>query len=406
MKIHRTYPTLAMALLVAMAAPAHTDDGRAFPPPELGDTYLLWTLERLRGMESEADFHSDDFLRATYLNRAPDIYSTLASPFYLVPSERDEAAWLRVLGRLHSNSDAALPGDQALHRQMAWDLGMTAAIPGLQVLTDPATSTAGNMIPVGAASLAKAGVSRANWTRAVNFADPGGRLITLGSELAVSLQILEGWVANTEATKARRLGIDANVLVRFDRARGLRDMPDSDLAYLAALLRSELSTWRAGRAALDGHRELPTPLRVARATMVHGSQYADNDGFRSCNDDGTRVPAVAGRVPEDLSLPICPAEATDRAVYRRYRALRRMELNRPSSDFVDPTQAARLVRHFGDMRPAWASIYRDEVLSYSNHAEVVESQMAAESDPGTVNDINTWRLTERVNLLICRSAAR
>ncbi|MGN6481552.1 hypothetical protein [Luteibacter sp.] len=405
MKTPRIRLTLAMGILVAMASPAYAVDDRTFAAPELGDTYLLWTLERMRGMESEADFHSDDFLRATYLNRAPDIYSTLASPFYIVPSEREEAAWLRVQSRLHSNSDAPLPDDQALHRQMAWDLGMTAAMPGLQVLRDPTIPTPGHMNAVGAASLSKAGVSVYNWSNAVNFADARGKLITLGSELAVSLQILEGWVATTDARKARRLGIDANVLVRFERARSLRDMPDSDLVYLAALLRSELSTWRAGRAALGGHRELPTPLRLARASMVHASQYGDNDGSRACNGDGTLVPAVAGHVPEDLSRPICPTEATDRAVYRRYRALRRMELSRPPSDFTDPEQAARLIRYFGDLRPAWASIYRDEALHYSNHAEVVESQMAAESEAGTVNDLNAWRMTERANLLICRSAA-
>lgn len=400
------FSTVALGLVVVVCAPARASDGRTFPTPELGDTYLLWTLERMRGMESEADFHSDHALQATYVDRPRDIYSALASPFYIVPSERDEAAWLRVLGHLHRQSEAPVPGDQALHRQMAWDLGMTAAIPGLQVLKHPATSSAGNMLPVAAASLAKAGVSYETWTRAMNLADPNGKLTTLGSELAVSLQILIGWVEGTDPKKARRLGIDTNILVRFDRAKTLRDMRDGDLAYLAALLRSELSTWRAGRAALDGHRELPTPLRLARASMAHGSQYGTNDGASPCNYDGTLLPGVAGRRPEDLALPICPTEATDRAVYRRYRALRRMELARPPSDFADPVQAARLIRHFGDMRPAWASIYRDETLDYSNHAEVVESQMAVESDAGAVNDINAWRLTERVNLLICRSVAR
>jgi hypothetical protein len=406
MNSSRYFSWLAVGLLVATGGPAQAFDGRTFPTPELGDTYLLWTLERMRGMESETDFRSDSALQASYLARPRNIYSALTSPLFVHQSERGEAAWFRVLGRLHSATESALPDKQALHRQMAWDLGMTSAIPGLQVLKDPATSSTGNLVPVAAASLAKAGVSAQTWTRAMNLADARGKLITLGSELAVSLQILEGWVSNTDARKARRLGIDANVLVRFERARSLRDMPDSDLAYLAALLRSELSTWRAGRASLDGHRELPTPLRLARATMAHGSQFGFYGGASPCNHDGTLVPAVAGFQPDDLSRPICPTEATDRAVYSRYRALRRMELRRPPNEFTNPQQAARLIRHFGDVRPAWASIFREQALRYSNHAEVIEAQMAAESDAGAVNDVDAWRLTERANLLICRSAAR
>jgi hypothetical protein len=399
-------PFLLLAIGAALAtSQAATGSGRHYASPPIGDAYRAWTHERMETMTSEDDFDSDEVLTMRYLKDPASIYSDLAVSFYDTPSTRQRNAWLRMKREVDRRHPFVLYDEDNLRRAIAWDLGFTKALPGYQVLPDPTAPTPGNVANEVAVNIAKSGVDLTLWTRAVNLADNGGALTTLGAEYAVAMQVVSDWIANTpDERKAMRLGIDAGIVSRFSHASSLADIPDRDLAYVAAVLGSELSTWRAGRINRYGVRELPTPLRIARATMMHWAQSAPSPS--GCAADGSGVALGAAQQAGDLKKPMCTSEATDRAVYARYRKLREYQTHRPAESYADPVQAERLIRFFSTVRPAWASIFREEALDYSNHAEVVEAQMAAEAFPGEDNDVRFWRLMERANLLICKSAAQ
>ncbi|MGA7439206.1 MAG: hypothetical protein WBW32_13880 [Luteibacter sp.] len=384
---------------------ANAHGGRHYLSPPAGDAYLAWTLERMQTMASDDDFDPDEVLAAKYLKDPSSIYSDLAPSFYVTPSSKQHSAWLRMKREVDRRHPFSFQDEDNLLRAMAWDLGFTKALAGYQVFPGPRAATPGHIDMGNAVNLAKSGVDLSVWQRATNLADPGGSLTTLGAEYAVAMQIVMAWI-DSEPNKERfaRLGMDPGIVKRFSQAHSLADIPDRDLAYLAAVLGSELSTWRAGRTNRFGVRELPTPLRIARATMVHWEQSSPAQS--ACAVGGAGIAPGAAQQAHDLRRPICTTEATDRAVYARYRKLREYQTHLTSDAFADPEQAERLIRFLGPVRPAWASIFREEALDFANHAEVVEAQMAAEAFPEEEDDVRYWRLMERANLLICKSVAR
>lgn len=397
------------------------DTGRLHKPPLLGDHYRTWTYQSMSRMHPYdlgdfQPFRPDGEWMQEYLNDPASIYSDLQQRLFATDPAGPALADIRT---------GPFPDDNRTARIIAWDLGLDKALPGYQVMPYFPRAYPGDLPMPIQANLRKAGVSKTVFLKAEALAGP--RLSTLGAELAVAVQLLSDWVvfandaaraaavaeqevaratapvdaaltARAEADEAA-LGVREDVLSRFNQAMSLADMNDQDLAYLADILRVELSVWRAGRYNRSHQRAIPTPLRVARVAAAFRAAQSD---YNACRSDGARDVAHAGNRPETLTRPICFTDATDRAVYRWYRARRTDELAQSADAFADFGSAARLIDNFGEVRPAWAGAYTNQALDWSNHAEVIEAQIAASFSSSDADDIGFLRLNERANLLICR----
>ncbi|WP_369926288.1 hypothetical protein [Xanthomonas sp. NCPPB 2632] len=387
-----TLTYLGLALLAVSPNVAATPTGARFHrPPPLGDEYLAWTKRSLSQMYAYdlgdfSPFHSDAEWTHEYLHDPASIYSDLHPRLF---SSDNAGAPVAI----------AFPASRRIARIIAWDLGLDKALPGFQVLPDYPGPTPGHLTLDIAANLDKAGVDIAWFQKA--YVLGGNNVFALNAEVAVALQTLHDWVEATPWADREALGVDEEVLRRFTSAQSLDAVRDEDLTYLADILRAELSVRGAGGKTARGQRELPTPLRIARVAAAY---RASNAGYAACNRDGSRNDR-AGDTPERLDRPICFSDATDRAVYRWYRATRRHQLAQLPEVYGDAAASAvRLIDQFASIRPAWAGAYTEQALDWSNHAEVVEAQIALDSEvPGDV-DIAFYRLVERANLLICRKS--
>lgn len=395
--------------------------GRLHKPPLLGDHFRTWTYQSISRMHPHdlgdfQPFRPDSEWTHEYLHEPASIYSDLQQRLFT-----DDPPGSIPIG----TPTGPFPDDTRTARIIAWDLGLDKALPGYQVMPYFPRAYPGDLQTNVQANLRKAGVAKSVFLKAQALSGP--RLSTLGAELAVAVQILSDWVAlgneaavaaaaaaqdvargigPTDAAIAARaeadeaaLGVREDVLSRFDQAMSLADMNDQDLAYLADILRVELSVWRAGRYNRSHQRAIPTPLRVARVAAAFRAGQSD---YNACRADGARDVTHAGNRPETLARPICFTDATDRAVYRWYRARRADELAQSADAFADFASAARLIDNFGEVRPAWAGAYTNRALDWSNHVEVIEAQIAASFSSSDTDDIGFFRLNERANLLICR----
>lgn len=378
---------ITLILGQAMATPI------SFSPP-LGDKYREWVLRSMSALSpgdlaSTYPFQPDDAWVEEYLQSPSSIYSELHPRLF---------TW----NMLHDDSMPGIPmATSRAAKAIAWDLGLAKAMPGRGGQLDHVHADIMNYDAQVRANLGKAGVFARYFQKAYELG--GNDLYTLNAEMAVAVQILHEWVEATPSEERLELGVYEDVLQRFESATSLSDIPDADLGYLADILRSELSTWHAGNANVYGVRELRTPLRIARvAAAYEGTQ----GGVPVCDDTMAHIPGRASLVPEDISRAICATDATDRAVYRRYRALRAHQIDAAASSFSNMERAGRLVDTFADIKPAWAGAFNAKALDWSNHAEVLEAQMAAEGDPQRDTDMDFYRLVERANMLVCRSAAQ
>lgn len=385
---------VVLACLAASPGSAATPTGARFHrPPPPGNEYAAWTMRSLALMNAYdlgdvSPFHPDAEWTREYLADPSSIYSDLHPRLFS--------------GNRAESADAtAFPDSKRTARAIAWDLGLDKALPGYQTLPDYPGPTPGNLTLAVAANLDKSGVAPIYYEKA--YALGGNDLFTLNAEFAVALQTLHDWVEATPWADREAFGVDEDALRRVMSARSLDDVSDHDLVYLADILRAELSARSTGDAAAGARRALPAPLRIARVAAAY---RASNAGYAACHSDGSRKD-TAGSLPEDLARPICFSDATDRAVYRWYRSMRRHQLAQPPEAFHgDFGQVARLIDHFADVRPAWAGAYTNEALDWSNHAEVVEAQLALDSPVPRDADTGFYRLVERTNLLICRTTTR
>jgi hypothetical protein len=382
-----TFGALVLFLMPLTAAATPTG-ARYHRPPPLGDDYLAWTQRSIARLHAQdlgdfSPFKTDADWVNEYLADPGSVYSDLHPRLFSQ-------------GREGLEQPGEFPESKRTGRIIAWDLGLDKALPGFQVLSNYPGPTRGDMRFGVAANMEKADVLPRYFNKAYELSN--SKLFALNAELAVAVQILHEWVEATPWADRLNLGIEEDVLVRFEAAQSLDDLGDHDLTYLADLLRSELSTWRAGGMNSLEHREIRTPLRIARVAAAY---RATLPGYTGCNADGSKN-ARAGDHPEDLAHPLCFSDATDRAVYRWYRATRDYQLGQMPEAFDNFDKIVRLIDVFGDVRPAWAGAYTGKALDWSNHAEVVEAQMALSLDYTSSSEISFYRLVERANLLICR----
>ncbi|MEX1829554.1 hypothetical protein [Luteibacter sp. CQ10] len=291
------------------------------------------------------------------------------------------------------------PGEMRMRRAIAWDLGLDKAFYGHQASAAPSFGA----IPLDdfpediQANLIKSGVMSHYYQRAYELGG-GTPLSTLAAELAFAAQTLQAWIEATAKLDRRPLGIREDVLARFETAVSLAEMSDEDLAYLADILRSELSLFRSGRLNFYGQRDIPAPLRVARVAAA----YRISQGFDAppCHADGTADREVAGSDAAATTRPICFTDATDRAVYRWYRTERARQIGRFIASKDATPSRVRLLAAFENVKPAWAGAYGIDAMSTSPFAEIVEAQMALDL-PGTEDgEKRFYQMVERAHIAI------
>ncbi|SKB98188.1 hypothetical protein [Luteibacter sp. 22Crub2.1] len=415
-----------LALLAASVADARSQ-GLIHEEFIRGDHHARWTLLSLKragqgGPTTRSPFHSDEVWRSEYLETPDSIYSDLAAPVALAANEyvprtgnpREGLAYSEGTGshptlvwprspRVQSDESGSFPIDAGVNRMIAWNLGLYKALPtDLRKVTsqpfgwyhvEPFDDNA-------RFNLFKADIGPDILEKAMALS--GAELSTLGAQLALSIATLNRWSDSMDDPE--RYGIRRATLAHFWSATTLADLTEQDLSYLADILRMELTVAQLGvpPGDINGAIAIPTPLRVARtAAAWHGSR----PGYSACHANGSHDPEQAGLIPERLDRPICFMGATDRAVYRWYRARRATELATSSDDFAHFDQAARLIAHFADVRPVWAGAYADEAADWAVHAEIIEAQLVATQTLGSMasDEAGFLRMTTRANQRICRS---
>lgn len=401
----------ALFLTCAAAPPSHAHQAHIYRDSLFGDHHTRWTIRSLlhtagTDATTRASLRPDDAWLAEYQDDPASIYSGLSSSLTqaaLVYTPRGAMAAAPDAGAGTMNPVGAFPATAPVNRMLAWNLGLHKALPSDQFRYDAIQpELKGADIDANARSnLLKAGVYPTVLAQAQRLSGPS--LSTLGAELAIAVSTLMEW-RRVAAGRANDLGIRLDVIDRFKAATSLADMTEQDLSYLADILRLELSIWRGGTPGVFFNLSLPAPMRIARAAAAHHGSRA---GYAACSADGTRNPLTAGTSPDDLAHPICFTDATDRSVYRWYRAMRASELAQTPQAFADFDQASRLIAHFSDVRGSWAGAYAEEALEWSNHAEILDAQMiATQADPALGIDEQAFlRLVDRASHLVCRSGA-
>jgi hypothetical protein len=269
--------------------------------PPSGDIVGTWMEERVRARGLRGALRRDDELVAALLLEPSSPYSMPRVPAGSIFSGK---AWRFALQRMR---DTGMPftASQA-RRAVAWDLGLTHALPGLSAGDEP-VAFAGN--PLVQAHLIKSGVS-------VDIFQQAGRLLgaehyAIAAYYAAAVQALRERLAALPADRRRASGLRGGVLLRFLLADNVAALSGSDWAYLSRLLDSETSTWRAGRVTPYGHRGLPAPLRVARVAAAY-RQALPYAGSPPCQANGLVNTDAAADA-------LCLNHANDRAVHAWYR---------------------------------------------------------------------------------------
>lgn len=221
------------------------------------------------------------------------------------PAFTNDVEWPDVLARLPGN----LSTSDAL-AVLNWDLGLTRARPGLDVVT-----RSGFRDPFVAASAAKADVDADIFWHMVDLT--GFRHSTRAATYAVAMQILRQQLRETDSARQASLGIDKDVFHRVMNAAYLDRVTTYDLHYLTTLVQHRLIHWQVGGRATTGSRALPTAFRVARVAAA----YRDAQGYLSgfpCTPSATPHDGSAGTGAEGDERPLCFVAATDRAIHRWY----------------------------------------------------------------------------------------
>lgn len=369
---------------VAFAVPV---EHRFHSAPPAGQEYPSWLRAAMSHMSMDdfGDFHplaSDAEWLAEFLVEPDSIYSDL-KPGIFASTPRTSYE----------------PVEAAMRRAIPWDLGLDKAFFGYQASASPSFgSMALDDFPKDIqANLIKSGVMSHYYQRAYELTG-GTPLSTLSAELAVAAQTLQTWIETTAKVDRKPLGIREDVLTRFETAASLAEMSDEDLAYLADILRLELSLFRTGKLNFYGQREISAPLRIARVAAAY--RISQGLGAAPCHPDGTADLGRAGTDASATTVPICFTDATDRAVYQWYRSERHRQIDRFIASKDNSPCRVRLLAAFENVAPAWAGAYGPHAMSHSARAEIVEAQMALDLGNSPNDEKRFYQMVERAHMSI------
>ena len=283
---------------------------------------------------------------------------------------------------------ASVPGmtlsDDDVLAVLRWDLGMTRARPGVDVITGQ-----GYRDPFIAANAQKADVSPTIFWHMLDVM--GHRRSTQAAFYAVALQILRTQLDTVPVERRASLGVDAAVYDRVTAARHAGDITVHDLRYLATLVQYRLVHWQGGGVTAAGLRQLPVAYRIARVAAA----YRDAQGYVSappCGRDATAAPRYAGTGKDGDARPLCFVAATDRAVHRWY-----LDESRREAAWVPPRPEAN-----GFMKVAAAIGLVFPLLEMVSLFEIVDA-VIADDLVGTqaIEAADAEAFAERADLLTC-----
>lgn len=167
-----------------------------------------------------------------------------SSPYSAVTELRKRrlggAPWVNALHRIGEEFDAPMTDDEAKHA-VAWDLGLTNALPGLSPGAQPVAFAGDALVQ---ANLIKAGISVDIFLQSRRLF--GDRHYAVAAYYAVAVQVLRNRVPVLPEGRRRASGVREMVAFRFMLADGLMDIVGSDWSYLSHVLESEMSGWHAG----------------------------------------------------------------------------------------------------------------------------------------------------------------
>lgn len=280
------------------------------PVPRVGAATTMTGADVLSHLQRErvARLGAAEALRHSNTGLVRQMLADPASPYSELiaePQFTNDAEWPEMLDRV---AGGPLSSGEAL-AVMQWDLGMTRARPGIDVVARP-----GYRDTFVAASATKADVDADIFWHVLDLT--GFSHATKGAAYAVGLQILRRQLAETDDERRITMSIDPDVFARVMRARHFDELTEYDLGYLSTLVQQRLVHWHVGERATTGLRALPIAYRIARVAAA----YRDAQGYVGsypCQPDARQVVGVAGNGNDD-ERPLCFVAATDRAVHRWY----------------------------------------------------------------------------------------
>jgi len=285
--------------------------------------------------------------------------------------------------------DAANKSQAALE-MLQWQGGFTKARIGVDVVVDDASFVTFRNGYV-AANAIKAGVDADIFWKA---RDLNGAMSTLAAGQAVALQLLRDQVRSHAPETHEARGIKAEVLARYLKETNPERLTESDLTYLADLLRFALSD-NAFTIDAKGRRQLPAAYRVARVAAA----YADSAGYFSpggyCLGNDPRPGSPQGSDAAEYNIPLCFVAATDRAVQSWFRRKMRQEEASVHRAHHRPDESDRLV-HF------WFNAVLT-LIDVAGFIEFAEAGLVSElSTEGVVTEEEAAVVDERATQLSCR----
>ena len=303
------------------------------------------------------------------------------------PPISNEVWWFDFVDSLSIDGGDA---NAAALEMLQWQGGFTKARPGVEVTVSKDAETAYRGREV-AANAIKAGVDRDILYKAW---DMNGALTTVAAGHAVALQLLRDQIRNHAPDTYEARGIKPGVLERYLRETYPERLNESDLNYLATLLRFALSK-QSFTVDAEGHRQLPAAYRVARVAAAYSDAHAYTNPAGYCRDDGPLPGAPTGADATEYHRPLCFIAATDRAVHSWYRR----EIRKQAASVHTAHQTP-------DRVDARVSLWINTVLLLTDLAPFVELGEAAVveelASEGAIAEEDAAFARERANQLTCR----
>ncbi|MET0256445.1 MAG: hypothetical protein ABW193_11635 [Luteibacter sp.] len=328
--------------------------------------------ERVADMGVRAALRNDDEMQRDLLLDPVSPYSMPRVPAGPVFSG---AAWRRALQRMQMR-DTPFTASQA-RRAVAWDLGLTHALPGLSAGGQPVAFAGGPLVQ---ASLIKSGVSVDIYLQAIRLLGPDR--YAAAAYYATAAQVLRARVAGLPAERRRSSGTREGVLMRFMLADNVADLSGSDWLYLSRLVEGADASWNGGRATPYGHRGLPVSLAAARVAAAYRLSLPFPQGS-PCRASGLVDPVAAHG-------QLCLSHANDRAVHTWFRSVLAAQLAMDESKHgLWPPVLMPVMLPLADAAGVPGAVYDGRAAqAHAGHSEVADLSFLMDRLPagGYAND--------------------
>ena len=370
---------LALSFVVAWSlagggALANTQGTRILAPPS-GDFTAVWMEERIKANGLAGAMRDDDSLRSRLLVDPSSPYSEVGD---LRETQAGDAPWVRALHRMDEDLETPMTDAEA-RAAVAWDLGLTNALPGWSAGSHPVAFAGDSVVQ---AHLIKAGVAVDIFNQALRLF--GERHYAVAAYYAVAAQVLRDRIPTLPVARRRVSGVREMVLFRFLLADRLTDIVSSDWSYLTHMLESEMSGWHAGRETIYGHREIPLAFRVARVAAAY-RQAMPYAGRPPCDGHGVADRRVAASPPYESRRELCLSNATDRSVHAWFRRVLETQMTQDESHHgLWPPELSPALLPLDYARSGRETMPHGELFArHAGHAETADRLLIEDRTRGT-----------------------